>query len=354
MHTRHAIPMLLIALPALAVAQGGGGGTSDLRVSGKFISDLPTGDPPLQVQSTTNVTNLSADKLDGFDVGDFAVEGSGVGVHYKNLVGVPGREIDQDCAAGGGCFTGDSAGFPVEITQPGSYRLASNLDISGEANAENLDVIEVTADDVTIDLAGFAILGPTECTDSPVSSCSPTGSGVGINWNLSGGWFLGAVKNGVIRGMGEFGINSERTVSVENVRISECGSSGITVSTGIARVKDSVIFRNGDDGIFGSVQVTDSVVEGNAGRGIFLNPSGTAQRNQVRENAGDGIRCAGCLVLDNVINGNQGYGLEAATGASYGRNLIFNNDTGHINETGTSHQVAPNSCGTGATGAFVC
>jgi hypothetical protein len=35
-------------------------------------------------------------------------------------------EINQSCVAGG-CFAGDTAGFPVTISQPGSYRLTSNL-----------------------------------------------------------------------------------------------------------------------------------------------------------------------------------------------------------------------------------
>ena len=36
-------------------------------------------------------------------------------------------EINQTCAVQTGCFAGDSPGFPVTITQPGSYRLTSNL-----------------------------------------------------------------------------------------------------------------------------------------------------------------------------------------------------------------------------------
>lgn len=353
MNTRHIIPIALIVLPTLSLAQGGGGG-ADIHVSGQFISDEPTGNPPLKVNSSTNVPNLNADKLDGFDAGDFAVEGSGVGVHYKNLVGVPGREIDQDCAAGGGCFSGDFGGFPVTITEPGSYRLASNLDIRSELNAENLNVIEVSADDVTLDLAGFAILGPTECSGSPVTSCSPTGSGVGVDFNDSGSRFLGTVENGVIRGMGQFGIDSDRSISVENMRISESGASGVTVSNGIGRVKGSVIFRNGGDGLFGSLLVVDTSTQENGGRGIFLNPGGTAQDNQVLENAGDGIRCGACLLLDNVVNNNVGFGLDLDGGASYGRNLIFNNDAGHINDTGINHEIQTNTCGTGAAGAFAC
>jgi hypothetical protein len=40
----------------------------------RFISTIPTGAPPLQVSSTTKVTNLNADLLDGYDSNDFALK----------------------------------------------------------------------------------------------------------------------------------------------------------------------------------------------------------------------------------------------------------------------------------------
>src|SRR5215472_16787685 len=79
-------------------------------------------------------------------------------------------EINQVCATGPGCFPGDSAGLPVTITTAGSYRLTSNLTVPNATT----DGIDVNADNVTIDLNGFIILGP--CVGSP---CSPTGAGVG-------------------------------------------------------------------------------------------------------------------------------------------------------------------------------
>ena len=40
--------------------------------AGKFISNIVTGTSPLTISSTTKVTNLNADQLDGFTSGDFA------------------------------------------------------------------------------------------------------------------------------------------------------------------------------------------------------------------------------------------------------------------------------------------
>jgi len=51
---------------------------------------------------------------------------------------------------------GDAAGFPVTISEVGSYRLTGNLSIG------STDAIEITADNVTLDLNGFLIIGP-EC-----------------------------------------------------------------------------------------------------------------------------------------------------------------------------------------------
>jgi len=71
-------------------------------------------------------------------------------------------EINADCAVFG-CFDGDSSGYPVTITNPGSYRLTGNLTTS------NVDttLISVSADSVTIDLNGFALIGPVTCSPPP-------------------------------------------------------------------------------------------------------------------------------------------------------------------------------------------
>ena len=70
-------------------------------------------------------------------------------------------EINQARALAGGVTPGDVPGFPVTIDASGSYRL------TGDLTAPDLDTtaIGVTADDVTIDLNGFAIIGPNDCTD---------------------------------------------------------------------------------------------------------------------------------------------------------------------------------------------
>src|SRR6266700_7689406 len=62
-----------------------------------------------------------------------------------------------------------AGGFPYTITQPGSYRLSGNLTVPDA----NTTAIQVMADNVTIDLNGFSIIGPMVCNGFPVTSCSP-------------------------------------------------------------------------------------------------------------------------------------------------------------------------------------
>src|SRR5438128_1949460 len=61
--------------------------------------------------------------------------------------------IDQNRALAGNLTPGDGPGFPVTISQPGSYGLSSNLTVPLGNHG-----IEITADGVTLDLNGFGIL----------------------------------------------------------------------------------------------------------------------------------------------------------------------------------------------------
>src|SRR5262245_60243098 len=82
--------------------------------------------------------------------------------------------IDQNKAIAGGVTPGDAAGFPVTITQPGSYRLSGNLIVPNS----NTNAIEIASDFVTIDLNGFSILGPVNCAGG--FPCAGAGTGNGI------------------------------------------------------------------------------------------------------------------------------------------------------------------------------
>ena len=139
--------------------------------------------------------------------------------------------IDQKAALSGKVTISDAAGFPVTISQSGSYRLASNLVVPDSTTT----AIEVTADDVTLDLNGFSIVGPNVCLPNP-TRCTFSGTGIGVMAVGPPGVVSPAnvrVSNGTVRGMGGHGIRmmGNGTV-VERVRSVTNGGPGIVVGQG--------------------------------------------------------------------------------------------------------------------------
>jgi len=206
-------------------------------------------------------------------------------------------EINQARALAGGVTAGDAAGFPVTIAAAGSYRLTGNLDVTGQATPEDVTAIEITADSVSLDLNGFSILGPADCTGAPVQSCSGAGSGFGVHCD---GPDDVEVRNGVVHGMGFRGVSvTGRSARVLGVRTSHNGSSGIAVSCYGGSVVDSVARQNGGAGITvgagveRACDVRDNEAYGNAGAGFDVNaPAGVLRGNNASTNGGDGFRFA--------------------------------------------------------------
>jgi hypothetical protein len=107
-----------------------------------------------------------------------------------------------------------AGGYPYAIKSSGSYRLTGNLDLKAAGAGPNVTAIEVkpAATEVTIDLNGFAILGPAVCSPAfPArpTSCTNKGTGDGILVDEPGSVATTVrVFNGTISGMGEYAINS--------------------------------------------------------------------------------------------------------------------------------------------------
>ncbi len=104
------------------------------------------------------------------------------------------REIDQTCAITTGCFSGDAPGLPVTIDGSAgrSYRLTTT--IANPVAATPSSIIQIQADDVTLDLNGFDVggCGPTSCIAAVVGI---DGTGTGI-----------VVRNGRVRLGVQYGI----------------------------------------------------------------------------------------------------------------------------------------------------
>ena len=111
-------------------------------------------------------------------------------------------EINQARALAGNVTSGDTAGFPVTISQSGSYRLTGNLTVPNTS----VHAIQIIADNVPVDLNGFSIIGQTVCSGASLDS----------------------IANGVIRGMGMGLWLVGDTLVVENVRVLSNSMGGST------------------------------------------------------------------------------------------------------------------------------
>ena len=131
-------------------------------------------------------------------------------------------DINQARALAGGVTPGDTPGFPVTISQSGSYRLTGNLTVADLATTG----ISVVSDNVTIDLNGFSSLGPVVCTNGGSDCTQGTGEGIGIDGRSNLGI---TVRNGVVQGMGGNGILLGGRARVEGVTAVSNRGYGINI-----------------------------------------------------------------------------------------------------------------------------
>jgi hypothetical protein len=192
--------------------------------------------------------------------------------------------IDQAKAETGGVTANDTPGFPVTISQAGTYRLTSNLVVGNP----NTTVIEVTADNVTLDLNGYSILGATSCSGDQTTICFPVGTGDGVRFSPANRKANLAISNGTIRGMGGSGINGHTSsfgFLIDNLRVVSNGGYGIAVSG--AHISHNVVMRNGNHGIgTHSSLVSDNTVVANGGAGLLLVRSGYGGNSLVGNSGG--------------------------------------------------------------------
>jgi hypothetical protein len=241
-------------------------------------------------------------------------------------------EINHTCATNTGCFPGDSAGYPVRIDGSAghSYTLTSDLAVTDV----NTEVITVVAENVSIDLNGFEILGPVTCTGAGATlSCSGFGGGSGVGGGLRGM----NVHNGSIKGVGRFGVHLGRHGEARNLRVKWSGIKGIVAGDG-STVSDNVVALNADNGIEAGDRslVTGNTSTENGGDGITAQVGSLVRANTSSLNGGDGVLCEGTMVHDNSITSNTGKGLNLL-GVLYTNgfrgNLIIDNTAGQVAAT---------------------
>lgn len=216
-----------------------------------------------------------------------------------------------------------SGGYPFTIAQAGSYRLTGNLNIADAGTT----AIQITASNVTLDLNGFAISGPTVCSGTPPITpftCTPSGGGSGVVATAGDNI---TVINGTVRGMGATGVSVGGHSRIEAVHAISNGGSGIGASF--------------------SSTVTGNTVNSNGGTGIGVGSGCTVSGNTVNNNGAAGISAqAGSTVIGNTIRGNGSLGLifGGIGGASgYGNNVLTGNNSGGTQVSG-GVQIGQNIC----------
>jgi hypothetical protein len=212
--------------------------------------------------------------------------------------------VNQGTALAGNVTPGDTPGFPITITLAGSYRLVGNLTVPDA----NTGAILIQTSDVTLDLNGFTIAGP-----------ALSGTGNGISTTTTPLLSRITIRNGVIRGMGNSGIDVARGIApgnghvVEGVTVSDskggAGASTYGIHVGSSSLVKHCVARSNSTtagiGAFGSAIIMENLVEGTSGDGISLGV-GSVTGNVVRMNGDVGIFNAGGLAVAsrNILDSN--------------------------------------------------
>jgi hypothetical protein len=227
--------------------------------------------------------------------------------------------------------------LPYTISTPGYYYLTGNLSHSGSAG------IVINADNVTLDLMGFALIGPANNSD------------FGIVWGTQKNI---EVRNGTLTGwsIGVYGNNSSgahhRLINLrangnaygiwmngDDILIQGCtatpgsfGShSGLTIQFGAGAVTGCTASGFAENGIYiDSGKISGNVVQGCNGYGIYAVSSATISYNTVSACATGIVSSGGGSIIGNVVSADSGQtGIVAAYGTGY-TNVLDQNTVGGL------------------------
>lgn len=221
--------------------------------------------------------------------------------------------IDQSRALAGNVTPGDAPGFPITISQPGSYKLTGNLTVPAGVIG-----IEITADNVTLDLNGYTVRGPVTClrnAGTRIVSCSALDAfAMGIFSMQKDS----VVRNGSVRGFGAIGVyfTDSGSGSAENLRVSHNGGMGIRIARGHMV------------GVEAELNGTSGIVVG-----------GMATRCTARDNGGTGIQAT--YAQESMAVGNHNFGIDGRVRANVAHdNGISNFTQGSISMGGNLNGAA--------------
>ena len=243
------------------------------------------------------------------------------------------------------------------ISQPGSYYFTGI--ITGESGKHG---ISIQADDVTLDLNGFALI---------------SGGGAAVRGiNVPTAKINFCIRNGGVRGWNSGGVRADTATGIaEKLRVAnnlngiglavgngsmirDCEASGN--GTGFLALDRTMVSNcistvNGGIGISCTdfVTVIDCTVSRNGGVGLQLGGSDTVLRCNVSRNDGGGIaESGGSNILDCTVGTNTGNGIAVGTGSTV-QNCTARSNTGSGIIAMDSCYLSGNKCDGNSTGISV-
>jgi hypothetical protein len=215
-----------------------------------------------------------------------------------------------------------STTFPITISQAGSYVLTSNLVVTDP----NVNAIEITTNDVTLDLNGHMIQGPH--TGSPWGG---TGNGIYAEnrYNIS-------VKNGKLWGFGGSGIHLSSSFGdpsfegaghwIDKIQAANNGDLGIFIYGGL--VTNCTANNNGNIGIITyNSTITNCTANNNGSSGIMAVDS-TITSCTANKNNFCGFYVVNASINNCTANKNQQGIYGEGPSRIEGNNLRHNNSYG--------------------------
>ena len=225
------------------------------------------------------------------------------------------------------------------IDKPGHYYLA------GHRKAASTGIV-VDANDVTIDLMGYSLIGPG------------SGSNHGI---LLAGQSNVEIKNGEVKNFGLYGIyepskSSGEAHRIVNVKSISNGYDGICLYGKNHTVKNCKVTGNGGYGI----RVGDGcLIAGNTScdnrsSGIYTDSGCTITGNTAFRNKSTGIYTGSkCTLETNLATNNKGYGIYSGSGCTLTRNRAHKNQISGIYTSRECSLTSNMACNNQSYGIFL-
>lgn len=195
-----------------------------------------------------------------------------------------------------------SSDLPLTISQSGSYYLAETINFS----TQDTTGITITASDVTIDLNGYALIGPGKTAG---------GSGDGIS---ASGQQITVLNGSVCQWRGS-GIALSSSSQVINIKSTDNGNYGVQIGQD-SRVKDCILESNGGDGVDTSngCVISGCTARSNSGSGFSLGHGSSITNSTASYNGGyEGIGCSrNCSIANCSVSYNNDVGIDGSSGST--------------------------------------